>query len=522
MTAARRPGLPRLTFPQLWVALAILLPILAALLATLSTVDLAYNIRAGDLILDQGAVLRTDPFAFTTAGGPWLDQQWGAQVLLALADRAGGWAGLAILRALLVGLVIGLVYVACRRSGVGQRVGAWLALAAFVLAAAAMGMRPQLLGMVLFAATLAILAGRSGRTGRVRWAVWLIPLLVIPWASIHGSFIFAPVAVGVAWLEDLLAGRPAARTMLAVAITTALASLVNPFGIGVWSYAIGLTTNPTIRRLISEWQPTAPLSASGLLLYGSMIIFGLLILRRLRADAAAGSRRGLWRQVGPAILWLALLGIVAASAERGIAWWALAAPVAVAGLLGRPRAVEASGAAEAPRAMEPPGEGAAGSAPALVERIERASGLNGAIVVVLALVCVVLLPVWRGGTALEGPPGLLTDAPAGITTALLARAGPADRVWNAQRWGSWLELALPGVPIAVDSRIEVIPTAAWDDHIALSDGAADWQATLDRWQVTVVVASREEQAALIPLIQASSAWTQVYQDADGLIFIRAR
>ncbi len=321
-----------------------------------------------------------------------------------------------------------------------------------------MGLRPQLLGMVLFAATLAILAGRSARTGRSGWLVWLIPLLVIPWASIHGSFIFAPVAVGVAWLEDLLAGRPAARTMLAVAIAIGLATLVNPFGIGVWSYAIGLTTNPTIRRLISEWQPTAPLSASGVFLYGSMLIFGLLIIRQLRADAAAGSRGSAWRRAAPAILWLVFLGVVAASAERGIAWWALAAPVTVAGLLGRPAAGQGAGAA-------------AGVAPASA-RVERASAVNGAIVVVLALAAVILLPIFRGGNALEGPPGLLTDAPAGITTALLGRVGPADRVWNAQRWGSWLELTLPGVPIAVDSRIEVIPASAWDDHLALSGGAS--------------------------------------------------
>jgi hypothetical protein len=504
MTSARRPAFLRLTFPQLWVALAILLPVLAALLATMSTVDLAYNVRAGDLILDQGAVLRTDPFAFTTGGGAWLDQQWGTQVLLALGDRLGGWAGLAILRAGLVAVLIGLVFVACRRSGVGLRVAAWLALGSFVLAAAAMGMRPQLLGMVLFAATLAILAGRSRRTGRAGWQIWLIPVLVVPWASIHGSFIFAPLAVGAAWLEDLLSGRPGANGLLAVAVVSALASLLNPFGIGVWSYAIGLTTNPTIRRLISEWQPTAPLSANGILLYGSMIVFGVLIVRRLRAtrSPAAGGQGALWRHVGPTLLWLLFLGIVAASAERGIAWWALAAPVAVAGLLGRSRSDQPSPGAVVPA------------------RPERASGLNGAIVVVLALCGIVLLPIWRGGTALEGPPGLLTDAPAGISAALAGRVTPADRVWNAQRWGSWLEFALPGVPLAVDSRIEVIPTAAWDDHIALSDGAADWQAILDRWKVTVVVASRQEQAGLIPLLQASPAWTQVYQDADGLIFVR--
>ncbi len=492
---------PRLTFPQLWVALALLLPVLAALLATLSAVDLAYHVRAGGLILDQGAVLRTDPFTFTTAGGPWLDEQWGAQLLLALGYRAGGWALLEILRAILVAVVIGFVFVACRRQAVGLRVAAWLAIGSFLLAAAAMGLRPQLFGMVLFAATLAILAGRHDTSGRVRWTVWLIPLLVFPWASLHGSFIFAPVAVGVAWLEDILARRPGAMRLVAVGVVAVLASLVNPFGPGVWSYAIGLTTNPTIRRLITEWQPTALLSANGLLLYGSMVVFGILVGLTLRR----GPRPIRWRRVGPTLLWLVFLGLVAVSAERGIAWWALAAPVGVAGILGSREPVVAANSSE-PAAKAP--------------RAERPAALNGAIVVVLVLVGLILLPTWRGGTALEGPTGLLTDAPPGITTALLARVGPTDRIWNAQMWGSWLEFALPGVPIAVDSRIEVIPAQAWDDHVALSGGSADWQAILDRWKVTVVVASRTEQAALIPLLRASPAWTILHEDTDGVVFVR--
>ena len=483
---------PRLTFPQLWVALALLLPVLAALLATLSAVDLAYHVRAGGLILDQGAVLRTDPFTFTTAGGPWLDEQWGAQVLLALGYRAGGWALLAILRVILVAVVIGFVFVACRRQAVGLRVAAWLAIGSFLLAAAAMGLRPQLFGMVLFAATLVILAGRHDTSGRVRWTVWLVPLVVLPWASLHGSFIFAPVAVGVAWLEDVLARRPGAVRLVAVGVVSILASLVNPFGPGVWSYAIGLTTNPTIRRLITEWQPTALLSANGLLLYGSMVVFGILIGLTLRR----GARPVPWRRVGPTLLWLVFLGVVAVSAERGIAWWALAAPVGVAGILGHNQS----------SAIPDP--------PSTARRPERASALNGAIVLVLVLAGVALLPTWRSGTS------LLTDAPSGISAALAGRVGPTDRIWNAQMWGSWLEFAVPGVPIAVDSRIEVIPGQAWDDHVALSGGSADWQAILDRWKVTVVVASRTEQAALIPLLRASTAWTVLHEDSDGVVFVR--
>ena len=126
----------------------------------------------------------------------------------------------------------------------------------------------------------------------------------------------------------------------------------------------------------------------------------------------------------------------------------------------------------------------------------------------------------RGGSALLGPPGLLTDAPPGITAALMGKVGPSDRIWNAQAWGSWFEFALPGVPIAVDSRIEVIPVQAWNDHVALSGGTPEWQTILDRWMVTVVVASRTEQAGLIPLMEASPAWTVVYKDADGVIFAR--
>ena len=185
----------------------------------------------------------------------------------------------------------------------------------------------------------------------------------MPWASIHGSFFLAPAAVGIAWLEDLAAGRPGTRRLLVVAIASGLASLLNPFGLGVWTYTIGLSTNPTIRRLITEWQPTSPLSATGVLLYGSMVVFAILIVLRYRGAVGPARGAALVRRIGPTLLWLVFLGVVAAAAQRGIAWWALAAPVAVARLL-EPMSRQ-------PRPMPRP---------------ERASILNGAIVVVLALV----------------------------------------------------------------------------------------------------------------------------------------
>ena len=215
--------------PELWAVLAVLLPVLGSLLASLSTIDLAYHVRAGESILDTGALPSPDTFSFTAAGLPWLDQQWGAQVAFAAVFRVGGWALLAVVRALFVGLIAWLVFRACRSAGAGTRVAAWLTLAGFAVGLVALGLRPQLLGMVLFAATVAILAGRERRPG----LVWLIPVLVAVWANVHGSFFLGPAAVGVAWLEDLASSRPGARRLLIVALVSLAATLLTPYAGGV-------------------------------------------------------------------------------------------------------------------------------------------------------------------------------------------------------------------------------------------------------------------------------------------------
>src|ERR1700690_3225093 len=121
-----------MTRDRLWTLLAVLLPVLGATIAPMSTVDLAYQVRAGDLMRASGTILRTDPFTFTAAGQLWLNQQGGAGVLLSLGYSAGGWAGLALLRAALIGLVVGIGFWTARR-WLPVRPAAALALVSFVV-----------------------------------------------------------------------------------------------------------------------------------------------------------------------------------------------------------------------------------------------------------------------------------------------------------------------------------------------------------------------------------------------------
>src|SRR5919108_1855033 len=143
----------QLSMRQLWAVVAVAVPAVA-LVGGLNTVDLAYHVRAGDIMLNAHRLIGHDSFTFTANGMPWLDQQWGAQVLFASVYRLLGWAGLALVHSLLVGAAFGFVFLACRRMGASPRIAAGTAVAAFVASISSLSLRPQLLGAVLFAVCL--------------------------------------------------------------------------------------------------------------------------------------------------------------------------------------------------------------------------------------------------------------------------------------------------------------------------------------------------------------------------------
>jgi hypothetical protein len=387
------------------------------------------------------------------------------------------------MRAALVGLLFGLLFLACRLRGADLRRAAWLTIAAFIVSAVALALRPQLFGMVLLAATLVVVAGRH----RYPRLLWLVPIIVAVWANLHGSFFLGPVVVGLAWLEDIHARVPQSSRTLAVAVVAAAAALLNPFGLEVWSYAAGLSTNPEVTARITEWQPTSLRSVPGMLFFGSALGVALFLARRPSAVS--------W----PALAWLAVFFIIGAYAIRGVAWWPLGAAYTMAGLVGT--ASTDAGAAAVRRARGP-------------ERI------NAAIVALLIVAGVAVLPVWRPtDPGLQAPAGVVGNAPPGVTASLREIARPGDRLFNPQPWGSWFEFVLPDVPVAIDSRIEVFPPAVWDDYGAVTAGEVGWETILDRWGVTIVVAPTKDDAFVERL--RSAGWRSVFQDEDGFLFVEA-
>jgi hypothetical protein len=472
--------LPRLSLAQLWSFVAVTLPALATLAFPPSSIDLAYHLRTGDLMLESGALPRTDPFSFTAQGQPWLDQQWGSQVLLAGTFRAGGWAALGALRLGLTALLFFLIYKAVRAAGADRRRAAWLTLGSFAVSLGGLiDLRPQLFGMVLFALVLWILAGRQEQPGRL----WMIPVATAIWSNLHGSYFLAPLLVLLAWIDDRSHGSTRARKTLLIAALSLAATVANPFGLLVWPYAWGVATHPWVSEVISEWQPPTLDSVEGSMFFLSAALVVAFLARRVRPTP--------W----PVLLTLGAFLGMGLLAIRGTIWWGLVlAPVLA-------RLVAARPSERQPR--------------------DEPSMANTGIAAVIVLATVAGFLPWLGVRSQTAPPTrVVSDAPYEMTAALNDHLGPGDRMFNPQIWGSWFIFALPQHPVFVDSRIEVFPEEVWDDHDVVSTGREGWQRVLDRWGVDVVVLHRFEQEELIPRIRRDPGWKNVYEDTEGLVFVR--
>jgi hypothetical protein len=464
-----------LSLDGVWAMLAVVLPAAASMLGRMVAIDLAYQVRAGNLMLDSHRLLQVNTFTFIRRGVPWLNQQWGAQVVTAIVWRLGGWDAVAFAWGLLIGVTFFFIYRSVRAFGASPRTASLLTLGSYLVGIELLGMRPQLFGIALFAATLWIVSTRMEDPRRL----WLIPILMIVWANTHGSFPLAFLLLGFAWLRDLRTRPALARTTLAVAAATLAASFVNPYGPRVWSYAAGLSTNGTISKYVAEWMPPSVRSPVGLLFFGSLLAIAALFARRREAVD--------W----VTLLELAVVAALGFLAIRGVIWWALVAPVAVARVLG-------------PEPL----------------RARRTSPLNLAVAVAVLFLLLVALPFRRGTDPTTAAPDVLTIAPQELVAAATSRVPAGSHVFASQVFASWMEFSAPSDPVLVDSRIELFPDAVWQQYLAVSDGRQGWQATLDTWDVRALVLDPGQASGLVKVIGSDPGWRRVLKTEDGSVYVR--
>lgn len=257
---AKTPESPVLTWPA-WHAGAdwasALLVLVGGFLAASFVArnsDVWLHLAAGRGLVTGTYSLGTDPFAYTTAGRPWVDANWLYELgayLLYTANPTGG-ALIAVKAAAFAG-AFGLLFL-IRRAG--QAVLPWVVFVGLgVMATApAATLRPVVASMLFLSSTLVILFATAWEPGKWKRPAMLAGLFAV-WANVDAWCILGPLTVGLTLLGEVIqrnilaaSDEPDDGAMFTV---PAIADLKRTFFLGLATcllnptFLIGLTKSPT-------------------------------------------------------------------------------------------------------------------------------------------------------------------------------------------------------------------------------------------------------------------------------------
>jgi hypothetical protein len=215
--------------------------------------DVWWHLAVGRYTLAHG-IPAAEPFSFLHAANAWSGPQWLYELFLVRAVDLGG-PGLAslVMGALAsAALLVAVLAIPSDRRPAGPWLAAALLLSAAV-AAQLVGVRGQVISLLGAALVLHVLM--RWRAGSAR-ALWVLPPLFAVWANLHGGFV---IGLGILLIALVTvrgdAGRAGRRRLLVVTALSAAATLLNPSGVGAWTYLTLTVGNPTLTGLVTEWQP---------------------------------------------------------------------------------------------------------------------------------------------------------------------------------------------------------------------------------------------------------------------------
>jgi hypothetical protein len=292
--ALSQPWQPERTRRIPWQSLAIVAVVISVAFYrfsfTVADPDLWGHVKFGETIWRSGRVVMPDPFSYLTAGQPWLDHEWLSEVIFYLVFAGAGSTGLIVMKTLLSLGIVGVLYRhLCHRGISAVRAGFLVLVTAHFFLKSLVTVRTLIFSFPLFLVVL-LLLHRMDR-GRSPWG-WILPPLFVLWANLHPGFLAGLCIIGIwatvetcAWLIDrrsVLVGRPTMREILLLPIVCGLATLLNPFGIMLWSFL--LETAFGSRPDITEWQPLVLMTPFGLAYaaFVALALWGLINSRRPR------------------------------------------------------------------------------------------------------------------------------------------------------------------------------------------------------------------------------------------------
>ncbi|MHC4876589.1 MAG: hypothetical protein ACYTGL_08825 [Planctomycetota bacterium] len=467
--------------------------------------DLWGHLAYARQIWEAGALPATETLMPLSEGVRFVDSAWLTQLLAygayQVADRVGIVFLYAFSGAMALGVLSARVF---DRTQSYVFAAAVLAMTMFVEWQQLAIVRPQCAGFLFFAVLLSVLLKRSW--SRSNW--WLVPGMFALWANMHGSF-----AIGLALLGCFAVGRAfdvlvrtrtprglwhdrKLRRLILLTELSAVATLLNPYGLQLWTEIIAFGSNSNLESVI-EWKSLHIRMVQGQAAFALGLL--LFVVYRFSPRRMGSSEFLAIAGLGAGMLWT----------SRLLMWWGPVAATLIA----------IHGAAAWRRARrwelspEPPA---------------RASMWT----VVAVFLGLIFLQISRPGTMLlkqilgQGAIAYSEQIPVSMNTPVeatkyLVDNPPEGLVFNTYEWGDYMVWAGPkDMQVMVTSHAHLVPHEVWDDYMGMIEMRSGWDSMLDRYGVNTVVLDKQYRSGMIDRFRPSEDWRRVYEDDRAAIFER--
>ena len=503
-------------------------------------------------MLEQGGWLTSDPFTLGRGDQRWFANQWLGDLLLWLANRWAGLTGIAAVVTLVLALTFRLLYGMLIRDGLPWTMAICWAFLAALGTSSGWVARPNVF-TILFALITARVCDRVHRGEHRPYQPWLLLPLFTIWANTHGGFIAGFIILAASVLielaigfladaaEDRQAARGRARLLGLVTLGASACTLINPYGVELYSWLFQLLGDPYFMNLHVEWQ-SPDFHDKGAFRYELLILLFPVIL-------AYSEKKPTLLLLSLAVLWLhfaldgrryvplfvVIVTPLLARHSLEIGWLKERAQRwlsdDVRRLLGsRDNSLPSKREGEAP--AEPMGSigkgsshspdtgGSAGASPSrdAMDMLRRAIDNNPWFWTVVFAVAFLTWARWNEDYAQHNPRFTPTQA---LDRALERYDGRP--IFHSYGWGGYLTWhgwdKQPRLLNWIDDRNEVQGRAHIQEFFALTRGEPGWRKKLDEANVGLIVLP--PWTPLVLHLKVDSSWRQVYEDEYGVIFERA-
>lgn len=450
---------------HLLFALAPAAMLLILLLRQVWDVDIFWQLKLGELILDRGGPLPGEPFAVLHLGEPIPAVGWVGQALMALARRIGGWDFLRVFDAACWLGGFGAVAIASRLRGASLPAVVIALSLAFLAALPTASIRPQSLGCLCFGLLLALLRLElnSGLT------IALGAPLLITWQNLHPSASVGVAAMGFAALPGVAGWLRGRRALPVVPIMLGLigigAIFATPDGSSIITTSI---TNAQMSAAIgaTEWLPLwAPDNRSiAVPIVVVALLAGRLVVRERRFDIV---------DIAVALG----LGLMTLTAYRFVLFWAVAMVPVIA------------------RSVAP--------ATSSLRRSEAATVLASLLLVGIA-------------TPLIAPTRFAETLPLAAMQVLRENHVRGTVYGDLTFGGVIIDAGHPDWRVAYDGRYYRYSSEEWRYDSDIEKGIVPLVDVVRRWGPAAFVLSMRRNAPIVGELASSEMWQRVYA-RDGIV-----